>query len=120
MQPGGGGGHTSDNLDLGNSVRVTENNTDLRRVGTLPGKLADLLLNLVGGGLEPVKLLVSLVCSTTDFPGDEPAWGSPGVGNRGGRNTLSVRVKATHLFGFSVVVWRGSVWRCGVAGLLLS
>lgn len=44
---------TSDNLDLGNSVAVTEDNTDLRRSGALLGQLADLLDNLVGGGLEP-------------------------------------------------------------------
>jgi len=45
--------HTSNNLDLGNSVRVTELNTDLRRSRTLTGELADLLNNQLGGGFEP-------------------------------------------------------------------
>lgn len=45
--------HTSDNLDLGNTVGVTENDTDLRRGSTLTGELADLVNDLVGGGLQP-------------------------------------------------------------------
>lgn len=45
--------HTSDNLDLGDSVGVTENNTDLRRSGTLLGQLADLVNDLLGSGLQP-------------------------------------------------------------------
>ena len=32
---------------------VTEDDTDLRRRGTLSGQSADLLLDLGGGGLEP-------------------------------------------------------------------
>lgn len=37
---------------------ITEDNTNLRRGGTLLGELADLLDDLVGGGLEPVPVLV--------------------------------------------------------------
>jgi len=44
---------TSDNLDLGDSVGVTEDNTDLRRSGTLLGQLADLVNDLLGSGLQP-------------------------------------------------------------------
>jgi hypothetical protein len=69
--------HTSNNLDLGNTVAVTEDNTDLRRGGTLLGELADVVDNLVGGGLEP-------------------GGGSAGVGDGGGRNALALGVKATH------------------------
>lgn len=43
----------SDDLDLGDTVRVTKDLTDLRRSGTLPGELADLLDDLLGSGLEP-------------------------------------------------------------------
>ena len=39
--------------DLGNTVRVTEGNTDLRRSKTLASELADLLNDILGGGLEP-------------------------------------------------------------------
>lgn len=68
---------TSNNIDLGNAVAVTEDNTDLRRGGTLLGQLADVVDNLVGGGLEPGR-------------------GSAGVGDGGGRNALALGVKATH------------------------
>jgi hypothetical protein len=76
---------TSDNLDLGNTVRVTENDTNLRRGSTLLGELADLLNDLVGGSLEP---------------------GGRGarVGESGGRNALSLAVKSTHLVGAVVVM----------------
>lgn len=45
--------HTGHNLDLGNSVAVTQDNTDLGRGGTLLGQLANLVDHLLGGGLEP-------------------------------------------------------------------
>lgn len=45
--------HTSHNLDLGNAVAVTQDNTDLGRGGALLGQLADLVDDLLGGGLEP-------------------------------------------------------------------
>lgn len=64
---------------------VTEDNTNLRRSGTLTGELADLLDDLVGGGLEP--------CGS-----------SAGVGDGGGRNALALAVKSTHLVGLVVVV----------------
>jgi len=44
---------TSDHLDLRNTVRISEDDTDLRWSGTLLRKLADLVDNLLGGGLEP-------------------------------------------------------------------
>ena len=69
--------HTSDNLDLGNTVGVTEDNTDLGRGGTLLGQLADVVDNLVGGGLEP-------------------RGGGAGVGDGGGGNALALAVKTTH------------------------
>jgi hypothetical protein len=69
--------HTSNNLDLGNTVGVTENNTDLRWGCALLGQLADLVDNLLRGGLQP-------------------RWWSAGVWDGGGRNALSVAVHATH------------------------
>jgi hypothetical protein len=69
--------HTSDNLDLGNTVGVTEDNTDLGRGGTLLGQLADVVDNLLGGGLHP-------------------RGSSAGVGDGRGRNALALGVKATH------------------------
>ncbi len=39
--------HTSDNLDLGDTVGVTEDNTDLGWESTLLGELADLVDNLI-------------------------------------------------------------------------
>ena len=44
---------TSDEADLGDTVRVTEGNTDLRGRQTLTGELADVLDNVVRGSLEP-------------------------------------------------------------------
>lgn len=76
--------HTGDDLDLGNTVRVTENDTNLRGRGTLSGELADLLDDLLGGGLQP-------------------GGSSARVGESGGRNALSLAVKSTH-FGCAVVV----------------
>jgi len=43
----------SDDLNLSNTVRVTENNTNLRWSGTLLRELADLIYNLLGSGLQP-------------------------------------------------------------------
>ena len=45
--------HTSDNLDLSDTVRVSEDDTDLRWGSTLLCELADLIHDLVGGGLQP-------------------------------------------------------------------
>lgn len=43
----------SDNSDLGDTVRVTEDLTNLGGSGALLRELADLLDDLLGGGLEP-------------------------------------------------------------------
>jgi len=72
---------TSDDLDLGDSVGVTEDNTDLRRSGTLLGQLADLVDDLLGGGLHP-------------------RGSGARVGDGGGRNALAIAVKSTHLVWF--------------------
>lgn len=45
--------HTGDDLDLGDSVGITQDDTNLGRGGALLGQLADLVDDLVGGGLEP-------------------------------------------------------------------
>lgn len=70
--------HTGDKLDLGNAVGVTEDDTDLRRGSTLSGELADLVDDLVGGGLQP-------------------RGSGAGVGESGGRNALALAVKSAHL-----------------------
>lgn len=44
---------TSNETDLGDTLAVTELDTDLRGGHTLTGELDDLLNNLLGGGLEP-------------------------------------------------------------------
>lgn len=44
---------TGDDLSLGNTVSVSQQDTDLGRSQTLSGVLDDLLNNLVGGQLEP-------------------------------------------------------------------
>lgn len=67
---------TSDNLDLGNAVAVTEDNTNLRRGSTLSGELADLVDDLLGGGLQPGRSRTA-------------------VGNSRGANTLSLAVHTT-------------------------
>lgn len=72
--------HTSDKLDLGDTVGVTENDTNLRRSSTLSGELADLLNNLLGGGLQP-------------------AGSGAAVGQGRGGDTLSFAVKSTHFVG---------------------
>ena len=71
---------TSDNLDLGNTVRVTEDDTNLRWSGTLLCELADLVNDLLWSGLEP-------------------CWSSARVWDGRGRNSLSVAVKTTHFEG---------------------
>jgi len=58
-------------------VGVTEDNTDLGGGGTLLGQLADVVNNLVGGGLEP--------CGS-----------GARVGESGGGNALALAVKTTH------------------------
>lgn len=68
--------HTSDDLDLGNAMAVTEDNTDLGGGGTLLGELADVVNNLLGSGLEPRRR-------------------AAGEGNGRGRNALALAVKAT-------------------------
>lgn len=77
--------HTSNNLDLGNAVRVSEDDTDLGGSSTLSGELGDLLDDLVGGGLQPSR-------------------SGSGVGERGGRNALALGVKSAHLVGLVVVI----------------
>lgn len=44
---------TSDESHLGDTVRVTEGNTDLGGGQTLTGELGDVLIDILGGGLEP-------------------------------------------------------------------
>jgi len=68
---------TSDNLDLGDTVGVTEDDTNLRRGGTLTGELADLVNDLLGSGLEP--------CGR-----------SARVGDGAGGDTLSLGMKTAH------------------------
>lgn len=64
---------TGDDLSLGNTVSVSQQNTDLRWGQTLSGVLDDLLNNLVGGQLEP-------------------SWSVSRVWNSGGGNTLSLKL----------------------------
>jgi hypothetical protein len=66
-------------------VGVTQNDANLRGSSTLLGELANLLDNLVGGGLEPRR-------------------GGARVGNGGGRNALTLAVKSTHLVGVVLVM----------------
>eukprot|EP00512_Aurantiochytrium_limacinum_P004068 CAMPEP_0171497618 /NCGR_PEP_ID=MMETSP0958-20121227/7375_1 /TAXON_ID=87120 /ORGANISM="Aurantiochytrium limacinum, Strain ATCCMYA-1381" /LENGTH=171 /DNA_ID=CAMNT_0012031887 /DNA_START=660 /DNA_END=1176 /DNA_ORIENTATION=- len=65
-------------LDLGNTVGVTEDDTDLGRVKTLLGELAALLLDLLRGDLEP-------------------AGRGALVRQRAAADALAVAVDATHL-----------------------
>lgn len=62
---------TSANLSLGNTVSISQEDTDLRRSQTLSGVLNDLLNNLVRGQLEP-------------------SWSVSRVWKSGGRDTLSL------------------------------
>jgi len=68
-------------------VRVTENDTNLRRGRAALGQLHDLLGNLVGSGLEPCRRLAR-------------------VGHRRGADTLTLGVHATH-FSDLMKDWRG-------------
>lgn len=62
---------TGDNLGLGDTVSVSQHNTNLRRSQTLSGVLDDLLDNLVSGQLEP-------------------SWRVSGVGSSRRRNTFTL------------------------------
>lgn len=64
---------TSDNLGLGNSVGISQDNTDLRRSQTLSGVLDDLLNDVIGRQLEP-------------------SWGVSRVRSSGGRNSFSLKL----------------------------
>ena len=44
---------TGDEADLGDTVRVTEGNTDLGGGETLASQLGDVIADILGGGLEP-------------------------------------------------------------------
>ena len=77
--------HTGHNLDLSNAVGVTEDDTNLGGGCALLGELADLVDDLLGGGLEPRGR-------------------GARVGDRRGGDTLSIAVKTTHCGG----------WWCGV------
>lgn len=66
-------------------MAVTEDDTNLRGGSTLLGELADLVNDLLGGGLEPRRRVAR-------------------VGDRGGRNALSLGVKTAHLVGVVGVV----------------
>lgn len=68
---------TSNEADLGNSVGVTQDDTDLGGGGTTLGETADLLNDLVGSGLQP-------------------RGGSAAVGGSRRADTLSLGVKTTH------------------------
>lgn len=82
--------HTSNDLDLGNTVAVTQDHTNLRRRSALLGELADLLDDLLGRGLEPRR-------------------GVAAVGHSGGADTLSVGVHATHFGGLGGSVCIGGM-----------
>lgn len=66
---------SGDEADLGDTVRVTENDTDLRRGETALGELEDLVGNVLGSGLGPRGLGAT-------------------VWQRGAADTLSGRVHA--------------------------
>jgi hypothetical protein len=68
--------HTSDDAGLGNPVAVTEDDTDLGGSGALFGELADLVNDLLGGGLEPGRR-------------------AAGEGDGGGGDALALAVEAT-------------------------
>lgn len=78
-------------------MRVAQNDANLRGSSTLLGELANLLDNLVGGGLEP-------------------RGGGARVGESGGRNALALAVKSTHIVGVVVVILLTRWKSCG--GLL--
>lgn len=89
-------------LDLGNAVRVTKDLTNLGGSGALLCELADLVNDLLGGGLQPRR-------------------GVARVGDGRGRYSLSVAVKTTHFRGFvrgagvSTGVAMRAKWRCDEA-----
>lgn len=68
---------TGHDLDLGNTVRITENDTDLGGSRALPGQLADLVDNLLRRGLEPRRRVAR-------------------VGDGRARDTLALAMKTTH------------------------
>ena len=85
-------GHlTSDDLYLGNSMRISQDDTDLRRRGTLFCELADLVDNLIGRSLEP-------------------GWRISRVWNRAGGNAFAFAVKATHFCCLSTIAESGRAW----------
>lgn len=69
--------HTRNNLHLGDTMAISEDNTDLRGCGALLGQLADLVHNLIRCRLEPGR------CSAR-------------VRNSGGTYAFTVAMKATH------------------------
>jgi hypothetical protein len=82
---------TGDVLDLRNSVRISEDDTNLRRRGTFPGEFANLLCYLLRRDLEPGGRIAR-------------------VRDGGGRNALAIAVKTTHfelLFVFLRIVEKG-------------
>ena len=72
---------SGDETDLGNSVTVSEDDTDLGRGQALLGELEDLILDVLGGQLQP--------------GGNRSAVGEGGLGN-----TLARCVHTTHVDGF--------------------
>ena len=68
---------TGHEADLGDTVRITEGDTDLGGRKTLAGKLGDVLDDVLGRGLEP-------------------GGGRAAVGESRGRNALAGSVHATH------------------------
>jgi len=64
---------SGDDLDLCDTVRITEQYTNLRRGVSLLGKLANLILHLIRGGLQP-------------------SWRVSAVWDGGGCNALAVAV----------------------------
>ncbi len=72
---------TSNDLHLRNTVTIPQHNTNLRRGCTFPCKLADIVDDGLGGGLEP---------------------GGHGarIRDRGGADAFAFAVKTTHLCGW--------------------
>jgi len=68
---------TGDVLDLGNTLGVTEDDTDLGGGHTLLGELEDRVADILGGGLQPGRRRTL-------------------VGESGARDTLTTAVHATH------------------------
>jgi hypothetical protein len=72
-------------LDLGDTVRVTENDTDLRWCETLLGHLADLVDNLLWARLQ-----YGIRCERRSYL--EPRWRGTTVRQSGLTDSLSFRV----------------------------